>query len=1701
MVAGLLTQFLLLTWKNILLQRRKICVTVFEIVLPLAFPILLIVIRNLADFKPTYHPATNYTKSTFYNGYNFPRKILYAPNRTLINSIMNSTKYIVKGMEENGYWSRPDIELKGFASEDHLINYLRRSYSDEYYGYSYDSAGIVFDPSHSYDSGLPEDVTYWIRMGGEWKTEDTYADKSFNPGPSYGDSKYNNMGFLSLQYAVDFAVIRHYNSSAVLPDIRVKRMPYPPYTEYGLATFIRVSISTTTVLGLILCALQLTKEIVYDREKKLKETLRMMGMSSFVYWFSWFFKGFIYLAVTFAIVVLIFQAGSNKLFEFSDSTLLFVFYLSYAVSVVAYCFLFSSFFNKASTASYFCGFIFFVTIIPNFAIDSKFEDMTRTQKMAICLINNMAMAFGFTSASEYEKRGIGVKWSSFTKPPTVDGTFSFGDAILMLWVDSAIYFLITWYIDGVRPGEFGVPQPFYFPFTKTYWCGGKQISKATDQEVKHNPKYFEDEPSGLDIGISMSHLRKVFKSGMKETVAVADTSLNIFQGQITALLGHNGAGKTTTMSMLTGFIPSTSGSARVNGYDIDDDIRSVRGSLGMCPQHDILFDNLTVKEQLEFYYKLKTSDARKINEDIRDTLSLFKLEGKQNDLARTLSGGQKRKLSVAIAIIGDSKVIVLDEPTSGMDPGARRQLWDILQRFKDGRTIVLSTHFMDEADVLGDRIAIMADGVVKCCGSSMFLKKLYGTGYHLVMVKEPRCDVSKLLEIIQIHIPAASLDTEVGAELSFLLPTEGTSKFEGLFTELEEKGPKLGISSFGMSATTMEEVFLRVKEDKGSDNEAYDNGIRDHHHVQLHMTDGASFQENSDETNLDIDFNEGFVKNSGIAAVFQQYRGLLLKKALHTWRSRVMIFFQLAVPVLLAIFGLLADRSLTEISDHTDPPLQLDLHPFPNSITTVTPGPNPTTLAKNTTREFANWFIKNAYQVSEYEKTSDFDIDRFWLDRNKQIGQRTFNSKFVIGFGFEDNQIISYYNGEVIHSLGISLSYTMNFLLKLHCGQSKSINTINKPLPPSEELRSFSRSSGFATFKGLSLALCILFGLSCLVASFSVFHIREKSSGAKHLQKVSGVSSRVFWLANLTWDFIHYLIPIFLILICFAGFQIKAYTEDKRLGLVFLSLCLFGLASISWMYLLQFIFRSPAGGTVAMIIINTVAGLFTLLMVTFLYPIKQTKSTAEDMDSVFMVFLPHYCLGKMFTNIYARYAMRVQCQTQTSLTELLGTTTICPDNNYLEWDYPGCGKYLLMMSIQVIVYLGLVLLLDSGIIQRFLYPALFGNASGTVNSDPDHNTAPDLDVAEEARRVTSTQMNDLMNTDKLIIKNMKKTYGIIDRFDAVKDISVGISEQECFGLLGQNGAGKTTTFKMLTGDVMISSGNAYINGFSVQSQLRQVHKCLGYCPQFDALIETLTGREILTLYARLRGVSEREIRRVVNVLMDAVTLTEYADKLCGTYSGGNKRKLSTAIALVGDPPFLMLDEPTTGVDPAARRLVWNVLSKIRASGRTLVLTSHSMEECDALCTKIVIMVNGKFVCFGSPQHLKNRFAQGYTLIVKLARDNNGYAMDSGPLRNHLVTEFPGTQIFDDQQGYLEFRIPNPTLSLAKLFREMETTKTECNVEDYSVHQTSLEQVFLAFTRGQVPPTDKKRKCPCCFCCRAAPAYQGQIIGMPAGQVV
>lgn len=202
------------------------------------------------------------------------------------------------------------------------------------------------------------------------------------------------------------------------------------------------------------------------------------------------------------------------------------------------------------------------------------------------------------------------------------------------------------------------------------------------------------------------------------------------------MLGHNGAGKTTMISVLTGLIePSSYVNMTVHGLKIVEQMDEVRKIMGVCPQHHVLFDLLTPMEHLDIFFDFRNEDQKNKYDQNKKLIEDVGLADKKSALAYQLSGGNKRKLSVAIALCGNSKFILLDEPTSGMDIQTRRQLWNTLREYKKGRIILLTTHYMDEADILGDRIGIMCKGKITCLGSPLFLKNRFGVGYNLNIIK------------------------------------------------------------------------------------------------------------------------------------------------------------------------------------------------------------------------------------------------------------------------------------------------------------------------------------------------------------------------------------------------------------------------------------------------------------------------------------------------------------------------------------------------------------------------------------------------------------------------------------------------------------------------------------------------------------------------------------------------------------------------------------------------------------------------------------------------------------------------------------------------------------------------------------------------------------------------------------------------------
>ena len=226
----------------------------------------------------------------------------------------------------------------------------------------------------------------------------------------------------------------------------------------------------------------------------------------------------------------------------------------------------------------------------------------------------------------------------------------------------------------------------------------------------------------MKYAIEVNKLRKEF--GLK--TAVKDISFQVQEKTLFSLLGVNGAGKTTTIRMLTGLSRPTSGDALVLGHSITNDLNEVKKVSNLSPQDTAVAPNLTVRENLEFVAGIYNMDKQKIQERTNEMIQLFSLQEVENNKAKTLSGGWQRKLSIAMALITDPKVLYLDEPTLGLDVLARKDLWRIIDRLKKKVTIILSTHYMEEAEQLSDTIAVMVGGEIKALGTLEDLKKLTG---------------------------------------------------------------------------------------------------------------------------------------------------------------------------------------------------------------------------------------------------------------------------------------------------------------------------------------------------------------------------------------------------------------------------------------------------------------------------------------------------------------------------------------------------------------------------------------------------------------------------------------------------------------------------------------------------------------------------------------------------------------------------------------------------------------------------------------------------------------------------------------------------------------------------------------------------------------------------------------------------------------
>ncbi|CAN8014162.1 unnamed protein product, partial [Ixodes persulcatus] len=895
-----------------------------------------------------------------------------------------------------------------------------------------------------------------------------------------------------------------------------------------------------------------------------------------------------------------------------------------------------------------------------------------------------------------------------------------------------------------------------------------------------------------------------------------------------------------------GSIRPSSGTAFVQGQDIRKKKSAVRKTVGYCPQHFSLYREMTVQENLWLFGRVRGMN----NKDADEALALILMSLQMNDirdkLVKRLTIGQRRKVQLGISLIGDPQVLVLnwpydflkhksypnvnvkilkmrkrklilwasyfatatsvlkhrtvamfqmlllDEPTVGCDTDSRNALWHSILKIRGQRGILLATNSIEEADILGDRVAIISAGVVRCCGSALFLRKKYGIGYRLHMTTTEMPNVKHLVSFVTGIVEHARVFLERRGYIIFSLGNPEHTTLIQLLKQIEQNRRSLGVFTLGLAATSLEDVLLK-----------YDP-----------LWD--------------------FVPVTGFALLGLQIRALLYKKLSYYKRS------YLSIPMLIFfIFMLVVMRTI-------------------------------------------------ALGLLPWEGLKDLDL--------AEIQAKVITANIGQVMQQRDNQSGITYSIETVEDTVTGPMYTTALTARIMD----------------------------------SLILPLL--LSLLAAAYIAVPIEETVSKAKMLQLLTGISSTRYWLVNFLVDFVTYNIA------CFAAFlpiyvgdpnnlHGREYSIISRYYFLFAS---FGWSFIPTTYVISSSVETPTVAYFALIVESFITGTVTSI-VLFLFAkdlvIKQAERGNYHKLITKLEFpmrmMPNFAVNRGFGAINRELISQLICcnfpldlqrflcrhsrgehvhiifsQNETEYWDRLAKScpNICEhserhiaqsDDCYFDrllppqvisdnnWD-------LIVMGITGLVLLAVTIFFDAKFQSKTKSHELMSREELRLKRAQVHLLDPT--VIEERDRVEDLVQAMVHGEEDgllgLLVHKLGKTYGDTN---IINQLSFTVQPGEIFGVLGLQQSGRSTVLGILAGDRELGRGNAYIEGWGIRRNPKQYLKRVGYCPEEDPLILKLTGREMLNLIGRLRGISGNALNKEVQYVLHQVGLLRHAKRLTMDY--------------------------------------------------------------------------------------------------------------------------------------------------------------------------------------------------------------------------
>ncbi|KAM4691856.1 cholesterol transporter ABCA5 [Rhinophrynus dorsalis] len=1422
-------------------------------------------------------------------------------------------------------------------------------------------------------------------------------------------AEYFNSAFTTLQACIDSAIIKLKTNVSVWEELKSTQAVIMGEKEkLEVDLLYHGLMSVFIVMAFSPFGYMLATHVVFEKEKKLKEFMKIMGLHDSAFWLPWvlLYSGFIW------VISLLMAVVTTTLYPFNKSNwfLIFLLYFLYGISLILFALMLTPLFKKARRAG---TFVFLVTLVLGAlgVFIALKEDFPKSFVWFFSPFCQCTFMIGIAQVLHLEDFETGAQFSHLK-----NGPYPLIITFIFLVVDSVMYLLLATYLDQILPGEYGLKQRPFFFLRPSYWSKRRRNYGELNESQYNRTVDLTDviEPVSSELqgkeAIRISSLYKSFKKEKKYTETLQGLTFDIYEGQITGLLGHSATGKTTLMNILCGLCPPTSGFATIYGHRVTDidEILEVSKLTGICQQIDVHFDVLTVEENLLIFASLRGIDEKNKEQEVNRILCDLDMQALKHNQVKTLSGGQKRKLSVGIAILGNPKVLLLDEPTAGMDSCSRYTVWNLLKNRKGNHVTVFSTHCMEEADILADRKVVISKGAVKCIGSSLFLKSKWGVGYRLSMDIQTSCDADALSTLITQHISEALLMQQSENFLLFSLPLKDVDKFPGLFSALDSSGESFGVITYGVSITTLEDVFFKLETE--SDTDQIDNGI-----FSQRVEDDVKWKstENIEQGLLELPSLDPF-SVSGLALWKQQVAAVAKFHFLNFIRQSksvrrvfffLLFFIAIQVSLYLVHFSLIKSKTPLQLS----PDLYF-MHPGQKSHKHLT-----SLLLQNSTGASID-------DIIAILNSQNIKVDL--INGSDYVSVSPHSAALNVFLSQKNYTYAAIFNTTMVHTLPTLINIISNTVLR-QLRVNETIQVWSSPFYK-EYLYSLSRVDLYV------LVSFVGFVSAGLLPYFGMGNAYNHKVKAYSQLKLAGLYPSAYWLGQIAVDMLQFLFILLVLLGTLFAFKSGIYMNTTMISTLIVCIIGYVPAVLLLTYALSFIFKPVNDTWQWWSFMFSVIAILSLFITDTAFLIEGDL-IATILHVVFSVLIPLY-----------------------------------PLMGFLAWSQPylHCVIFLFILRHLEIKHGG------KSIRNDLLFRARSKKSKTWKFTEvPDDE---DEDVREERARVREFMASNCNEKPAAIISSLNKEFdekrktilGKTMRKLVLNNVSFCVKKGEVLGLVGPNGSGKSTLLNILVGETEPNAGQIVMGDPTAVEKSISPVRLLGYSSQIIYLWPEIKLQEHLEIYGTIKGMSSNNLKEVIRRMSETLDMKEHIQKPAKELSMETQKKLCFALSMQANPDIVLLEEPSKGMDPKAKQHIWKLIrSAFKGKQQAAVITTHSMEEAEAICDRIAIMVSGKLRYIGSVQHLKNKFGRHFSLDFKL--ETNGRTQTLDLVHKEILQIFPSASRQGSFASLLCYKVPKEDVqSLSEAFSKLEQVKRTFNIEEYSFSQSTLDQVFIELAKEQ-----------------------------------